>query len=86
MTLNLKKELLKAPGTQLDASMLPYIQKWEDIPKAIDILFVLDRCIHASLASGFVVALLQLQYNIALERENLRHEQLEPLAVWRDQI
>lgn len=79
----MKDELLKAPITQLDASMHPHIQKWEDPPKAIEILFVLDHCIHAALASGFVVTLLQLQYDIALKRENLKHEQLEPLAVWR---
>ena len=76
--------LLEAPDSQLDASMKPLIKKWSDPPTAIQILEVLDFCIHGALASGFVVAVLQVQYDVALKREGKRHEDMVPLATWRN--
>lgn len=80
------EHLLKAPDTQLDAVMKPYIQKWDEEPKPIQILEVLDHCIHGSLASGFVVTLLQTLYDMACKRDNTTHEEVVKSASWRDQL
>jgi hypothetical protein len=82
---DLKKILLSAPDTQLDKQMFPLIEKWDE-PNAtsLQILEVLDQCIFASLASGFVVNLLQTLYDVALKNEGKTHEQNAPLATWRN--
>jgi hypothetical protein len=78
--------LLTAPDSQLDAQMKPLIQKWNDPPTALQILEVLDYCIHGSLASGFVVALLQTIYDMACKVEGATHEEVAKLAIWRDRL
>jgi len=80
---SLKALLLEAPDDQLDKSMLPLIEMWDDEPKAIQILQVLDRCIYSALASGFVVSTLQIMLEAAMKAEQLTLEQLVPLATWR---
>jgi len=75
--------LLKAPDHELDASMHSLIQKWSDPPKAIQLLEVIDHCIYGSLASGFILSAFQMMYTQALKNENLTHEDLIPLAIWR---
>jgi hypothetical protein len=75
--------LLGSSNTQLDALMKPLVRKWSDPPKAIEILEVLDYCIRGSLASGFIVATLQVVYDSALKTEGTTHEALLPLATWR---
>lgn len=82
----LKQMLLTAPADQLDASMFPLIEKWDEAPTALQILEVLDNCIYASLASGFVVGLLQNLYEIARDNEDKTREQIEELAVWRQRM
>ncbi len=77
--------LRSASDEMLDASMQPLIAKWSDPPRAIEILEVLDQCIHGSLAPGLVVTLLQSEYDRALRSEGATHESLLPLATWRDQ-
>lgn len=79
----LKQLMLEAPDGQLDKSMLPLIENWDDEPKAIQILEVLDKCIHYGLASGFVVSSLQIMLEFAMKDQDVTLEQLEPLAVWR---
>lgn len=70
-------DLLKtASDSQLDASMKPLIEKWSDPPTAIQVLEVLDYCIHGSLASGFVVKVLQMLYEGRLEAEGTTHEEV----------
>lgn len=78
-----RKHLLESPDSQLDASMKPLVKKWGNPPGALQILEVLDHCIHGSLASGFVVTLLQVLYDVACKREGVTHEALVPLATWR---
>lgn len=80
------EHLLKAPDRQLDAQMKPLIEKWSDPPTALQVLEVLDYCIHGSLASGFVVSVLQILYDMRCKAEGVTHEQLEPLATWRNQL
>lgn len=75
--------LLIAPDSQLDAAMKPFISKWQNPPKAIEILEVLDYCIHDALASGIVVIVLQTMYNAAIKIENTTHEEVIKYATWR---
>jgi hypothetical protein len=78
-----KKILLAAPETQLDASMKPLIEKWSDTPTPIQILEVLDHCVHGALASGVVVTVLQLMYKEACDKNNTPHEEVVKEASWR---
>lgn len=78
--------LLSAPESQLDASMLPLIKKWDSPPTSLQLLEVLDHCIHGSLASGSVVAFLQSLYAAALKREHKEHSENVPKATWRNLV
>jgi hypothetical protein len=80
---DLKVLLLQAPNEHLDHSMFPLIEKWDDEPKAIQILEVLDKCIYYALASGFTVSTLQIMLVSAVTNEGTSLEQLLPLATWR---
>lgn len=84
MTNVIKSLFLTAPDTQLDASMFPLIEKWNE-PEAtsLQILEVLDHCIHGGLASGFTVTALQGLYDRALKLEGKKHEDNIPFATWR---
>lgn len=75
--------LLKAPDREIDAQMKPLIEKWSDPPTALQVLEVLDYCIHGALASGFVVAALQVVYDIRCKEENTTHDEVAKLATWR---
>lgn len=81
-----KEAILGLSDRQLDPSMRPLIEKWDDPPTALQILEPLDWCIHGSLASGFVINMLHVLYEVALTREGKTHEEMEPLAVWRKEI
>lgn len=80
----LRDYLLKAPDTQLDAAMKPLIEKWDDEPTPLQVLEVLDHCIHGSLASGFVVAALQAVYDVQCKKANTTHEEVVKQATWRE--
>ena len=80
---DLFKLLLEAPSSQLAASMKPLISAWGDSPKAIQVLEVVDKCIFSSLASGFMMKVLQMTYEECLKAEGITHESLVPLATWR---
>ena len=83
---SIKELLLAAPGTQLDSCLFPIIDGWDDKPKAIQILEVLDKVIYASLGSGFTVALLQALYREALKKEGKTSKEVEALAIWRKDL
>jgi hypothetical protein len=78
--------LLSAPESQLDAAMRPLIERWSKPPKAIEVLEVLDKCIHGSLASGFVVSTLQIIYDARLTEEKTSHDAVTRLATWRGDL
>jgi len=80
----LRELLLEAPDTQLDASMKPLIEKWDNPAKARQILEVLDHCIFSALASGLIVTSLELLYQEACEAEGTTHEEVIKDAPWRD--
>ncbi len=82
----LKKLMMEASDSQLDASMKPLIEKWGEPPTSLQVLEVLDQCIFASLASDFVVKCLQLMYDDRLKDEGKTHEQNVPLATWREEL
>jgi hypothetical protein len=75
--------LTRLSDRQIDASMIPLLERWDEPPSAIQVLEVLDRCIHESLASGLVVAVLQAAYDQALAREGTTHEAVVKGATWR---
>jgi hypothetical protein len=78
------KVLVGAPDNELDNSMKTNIQSWSDPVTPIQILEVLDHCIHGSLASGFVVHLLQIMYDISCTFNKTTHEEVLKSAVWRN--
>lgn len=80
-----KMILVNAPMTQLDDVAREMIKKWSEPPKAIEVLEVLDKCIFTSLASDFVVTLLQIVYELACKNENTSHDILVQSAVWRNE-
>lgn len=79
-----KEVFLTAPDHQLDARMKALVEKWDEPPTAIQILEVLDHCIHGALASGLVVKLLQIFYYDTLKAEGKTHEDMVKLATWRN--
>ncbi len=76
--------LLKSPNSQLDPSMIPYIEKWGTNPSALQILEVLDYCARSSLASSFVMSVFNILLNDALVSESITYEELIKQAVWRN--
>jgi hypothetical protein len=83
---DMKKLLLEAGDTNLDASMKSLIKKWSDPPRAIQVLEVIDRCIFSALASGLCLTLLQVAYSELLVLEGTTHEEIEKGATWRNMM
>jgi len=77
--------LLIAPDSQMDASMKSLIAKWSDPPTPIQVLEVLDHCIYGGLASGIVINLLQILYDLACEENNTTHDDVVKQATWRNE-
>ena len=77
--------LLEAPEGQLDSSVFPLIEKWDEEPKSIQILEVLDQIVRYSLASDFVVQALDIMWKRAIEREGITMEECIALATWREE-
>jgi hypothetical protein len=80
-----KKILLSAPEHLLDASMKTLVEKWSETPTPIEILEVLDHCVHGALAAGMVVTMLQIMYKEACDGANTTHEEVVKNAVWRNE-
>lgn len=85
MSADIREILCAGSDSMLDARMHPLIKRWDDPAKAIQILEVLDICIHGALASSFVIKALQAMYDTALKNEGMTHEEMAKLAVWRTQ-
>ena len=80
----LKNLLLQASDDQLDASMFPLIEKWDDKgPTPIQVLEVLDKCARYSLASGFTMQTLGVVYELTLADYNTTHDEVVKQATWR---
>ncbi len=77
------EQLLKLSDAQLDGSMRPYLEKFDNPPKAIQLLEVLDLCVHGSLASSFVIITLDILLKDSIEREGTTYEEVVKQASWR---
>ncbi|HEY3526080.1 MAG TPA: hypothetical protein VGK47_07780 [Nitrososphaeraceae archaeon] len=80
-----KKILLSAPEHLLDDSMKTLVEKWSETPTPIEILEVLDHCIHGALAAGMVVTMLQMMYKESCDKANTTHEEVVKNASWRNE-
>lgn len=76
--------LLEAPDSELDACMFPLIEKWNDPPTSLQVLEVLDECVHSALANGFVITLFEALLDKCLAIENKTIDDILPSATWRD--
>lgn len=81
--MSIRALLLEASDGQLDATMKPLVSAWADPPTALQILEVLDACIHGAMASGFVVSALQVTYDAACRQEGTTHDEVVKRASWR---
>lgn len=79
------EHLKTAPDSVLDASMQPLISSWSNPPKAIEVLEVLDKCVHSALACTTAIMALEVLFNEALEREGVSEAQIFSQAPWRNQ-
>lgn len=79
----IKAHLLEASDRQFDASLKPRVEKWDEPPTPLQILEVLDQCVHCALASGFVVNLLGIMYDQRLKETGLSNDEVVKYAVWR---
>jgi len=79
----LEDSLLKAPESQLDATILEDIKGWHSEPSALDLLFCLDKITYFSLASEFVIGIFQLLLNQAMEYEDITFEDLVLQRTWK---
>lgn len=79
----LVKLLMIAPDSQLDESMKPLVAKWDDPPKALQILEVLDKCAHAALASDFTMEVIDTLWERACDREGITKDECIKKATWR---
>lgn len=82
----IRKYLLEAPDSQLDSRMKPYIEKWGNVPKAAQVLEVLDYIVNGSLASGFVVKLMEILLSVAIDQEGTTYEAVVAQATWRTKL
>ena len=73
-----------APNDQIDETLKDRIKEWNEIPKAIEILQMLDYAVMYSLASEFAISVLEMALKVSLENENLTINDLLPQAWWRD--
>jgi hypothetical protein len=81
---SLKTNLLTAPDGYMDACLFPIIEKWGDEPTALQLLEVIDKAIYGALMAGFLLAALRTLYDVKLKEEGKTHDDLVPLATWRN--
>jgi len=74
---------MKLSDAQLDKAMVEKMRAWPDPVPAISVLEVLDACVHGSLASGFVVTVLDIVLQARMKAEGTTMDELVKLATWR---
>lgn len=79
-----KKLFLNAPNEQIDNTLKHHIKIWSKIPKAIEILHILDYAVRYAAASDFAVSIFEIALNVALENEQLKIQDVYLKAYWRD--
>lgn len=75
-----------ASKIDFDEKAKTLIESWEDEPKSIQILEVLDKSIYFSWTGSLGVQCLQTAYECALKREGVSHDHNIDLAQWREQL
>lgn len=77
--------LLDAPDSQLDKCTFPLIEQWRLHVDSLDILYVLDICAYAALASGFMMRFLSVVLDKHLEAEGSNYNEAAKKAneIWR---
>lgn len=73
-----------APNDQIDETLKDRIKEWDEIPKAIQVLQMLDYAVMYSLASEFGISVLEMALKVSLENEGLTIHDLLNQAWWRD--
>lgn len=81
--MTLKSTILESPDGHLDKSVKPLIEGWDDEPTSLQVLEVLDKCVHEGLASELMMQLFNRLYDDALNKEGKTHNDNVALATWR---
>lgn len=75
--------LLEATDRQLDAGAKAKIRTWDKPAKAVQILEVLDLCVHGSLCSEFMIVVLRTMLDRAIQDEKTTYHEVVAQATWR---
>lgn len=76
------ENLLDAPESQMDPKLKDDIRKWNAEPTALEILYILDKMICYSWASGFVVRMFQSFFRMACSKEGKTEEEVLAQRSW----
>jgi hypothetical protein len=84
----LREMAVTAPDGQIDSSIQPMIAKFDEVPKALQILEVLDHCARCALASGVAMRALNAMLAAAIPFEETTYAEVEAIAnqTWRKQF
>lgn len=74
-----------APDGQIAHSLRPKMEKLDDVPKAIQILELLDDCVYYALASEFGMMVLNKMLEAAINLENTTYAEVVSKATWRNE-
>ena len=74
--------ILDAPDSQLDESVFEDIKGWNLEPTSLDILFVLDKIVYASLGSEFTVTMFGMLLAQSLIEEKMSMDELLSQRDW----
>lgn len=81
---SLKQHFLSAPAAMLDPALLPIVVRWDDPPTSIQLLELLDHCVHTGGAPRFVIMAIESVMLTTMKAEGVTSEDLLPRAVWRN--
>lgn len=72
------------PDRELDPKVKETIRKWNNPPTALQILEVLDMCVHGSLTNALVIKVLETLLEKTIEKEKTSYEEVVSKATWRN--
>lgn len=85
MDMETMKELFaRAPEVEIDPSLQPIIQRWDDEPSAVQVLELLDHGTHSGGLSDFVISALRIMLTQAMNSEGLAWNDLVAKVTWRE--
>lgn len=79
----IKSLLLEAPDGHMSASVKTLIEKWDDEPKSLNVLELLDAIVLTGGGSAFLMGILQELLTRTLNKEGVSLEETITLATWR---